>query len=180
MEELDARCLEAFPGWLRSLNADALAMVQLVEEVQGSDAARRHVAGSLNYLFKSLDLIPDGIEDLGFIDDAFVFRVAASLALADDAGLASGDAPLARLAGDAALIQEFLGEDYGRLQSYVLGLSDVTARGRTVEEIMSTEESRAVLGREVRTWADAYTAPSFNRDEKTLVKLRAFLSAKLP
>lgn len=180
MEELDARCLEAFPGWLRSLNADALALVQLIEEERGNEAARRHLAGSLNYLFKSLDLIPDGIEDLGFIDDAFVFRVAAWLALADDPALGSGDVPVARMAGDATLIQEFLGEDYARLDTYVRALGDVSARGRNVDEVLATPESRAEIGREVRTWADAYTAPSFNRDEKTLVKLRAFLSAKLP
>ena len=38
-------------------------------------------AGALTYLFKSPDLIPDGIEDLGFIDDAFVFRMAAAAAI---------------------------------------------------------------------------------------------------
>jgi hypothetical protein len=40
----------------------------------------RHDAscGLAQRIFKSLDLIPDGIEDLGFIDDAFVFRVAAA------------------------------------------------------------------------------------------------------
>ena len=33
-------------------------------------------------MFKSLDLIPDGLEGLGFLDDAFVLRVAAGLAVA--------------------------------------------------------------------------------------------------
>ena len=37
-----------------------------------------------------------------------------------------------------------------------------------------------LLGSEVRQWADSYEAPSFARDEKNLVKLRSFLSAKLP
>ncbi len=180
MEELDARCLEAFPGWLRGLNVDSRALGELVESQGGSEAARRHLAGALNYLFKSLDLIPDGIEDLGFIDDAFVFRVASALALAEDPGLASGDSAVGRMAGDATLIREFLEDDYSRLEAYVRGLGQVSARGRSVDEVITDDSLRAELGREVRAWADAYEAPSFNRDEKTLVKLRAFLSAKLP
>ena len=76
---LDARYLEVFPSFLRTLGEDAAALGVLA----GSDApeaARRYVVAGLNYIFKSLDLIPDGIDDLGFLDDAFVLRVAASLA----------------------------------------------------------------------------------------------------
>ncbi|MEZ4221201.1 MAG: YkvA family protein [Polyangiaceae bacterium] len=178
MEELDAACLEAFPSWLRNLNADARVLAQLVEEERGAEDARRHLAGALNYLFKSLDLIPDGIEDLGFIDDAFVFRAAAALAVDADATLAAGD--LERLAKDDALMKDFLGQDYDRLQGYVRGLDQVNARGRTAHDVLGDPGARADLAREVRAWADAYEAPSFNRDVKTLVKLKAFLTAKLP
>ncbi len=180
MEELDARCLEAFPGWLRGLNADSRALGDLVEGARGSEAARRHLVGALNYLFKSLDLIPDGIEDLGFIDDAFVFRVASALAIAEDPGISSSESAIGRMAEDAALIREFLDDDYPRLEAYVRGLGQVSARGRSVDQVIADDSQRAELAREVRSWADAYDAPSFNRDEKTLVKLRAFLSAKLP
>src|SRR5215470_7464213 len=81
MTELEARCLEAFPNWLRILGDDARALSKWVASDGTPDAARRSLIAALNYLFKSLDLIPDGIEDLGFVDDAFVFRVASSLAL---------------------------------------------------------------------------------------------------
>ena len=33
---------------------------------------------------------------------------------------------------------------------------------------------------DVNTWAKSYRTPSFTRDEKTLVRLRAFLGTKLP
>src|SRR3954454_8618117 len=83
MSEVDTRCLDAFPEWLRSLGEDALALSAVVADGAQPEALRRRVAGALNYLFKSLDLIPDGIEDLGFLDDAFVFRVAAAAVQAD-------------------------------------------------------------------------------------------------
>jgi uncharacterized membrane protein YkvA (DUF1232 family) len=140
------------------------------------EVTRRAAAAALNYLFRSLDLIPDGIEDLGFIDDAFVFRVAAARG-AD--GQSGGDV-LARLSGEVALIREFLGSDYQRLEAYVQGLDKGTARGRSVDDIAADANVRAELARDVKIWADGYQAPSFQRDPKTLVKLKSFLLTKLP
>src|SRR5690349_24953814 len=111
MSPLDARCLEAFPAWLKSLADDARKLAAVVDSPALPENARKGAATALNYLFKSLDLIPDGLEDLGFVDDAFVFRVAAR-------GVAQGDAAadpsgvLTRLAADAALVEEFLGDLY--------------------------------------------------------------------
>jgi uncharacterized membrane protein YkvA (DUF1232 family) len=176
---LENRCLDAFPNWLRSLGDDARALSAVLENPVASDDARRRIAGVLTYLFKSLDLIPDGLQDLGFVDDAFIFRVGASgLAASDHAADPSGT--LARLAAEAGLISEFLGDLGDRLERYVVGLESSSARGRSVSEVVSDESKRAELAREVRQWADGYEAPSFSRDEKNLVKLRSFLSAKLP
>ncbi len=176
---LENRCLDAFPNWLRSLGDDARALSAVLENPAASDSARRRIAGALTYLFKSLDLIPDGLQDLGFVDDAFIFRVGASgLSASDHAADPSGT--LARLAAEAGLIREFLGDLGDRLERYVVGLESSSARGRSVSEVVGDESKRAELAREVRQWADGYEAPSFSRDEKNLVKLRSFLSAKLP
>jgi len=175
MTTLETRCLDAFPTWLRSLAEDANALAALLESSDLGEPAKRRVAGALTYLFKSLDLIPDGLEDLGFIDDAFVFRVAARGAVTE--------APaevLAKLAEEAALIEEFLGEAYPRIVGYVEGLGTSAARGRSVEDVLGDEAKREELVREVRQWASGYEAPSFGRDEKNLVKLRSFLLTKLP
>src|SRR4026208_2195740 len=120
MTDLQARCLDEFPKWLRSLADDARApraptpgpLAAVLGDKNLSEPPRRQLIGALNYLFKSLDLIPDGIEDLGFIDDAFVFRVAADAALqGGDTPAADSSGTLARLSGEAALIREFLGAD---------------------------------------------------------------------
>jgi len=178
MAPLDARCLEAFPAWLKSLAEDAKKLAAAVDSPALPENARKGAATALNYLFKSLDLIPDGLEDLGFVDDAFVFRVAAR-------GVAQGDAAadpsgvLTRLAADAALVEEFLGDLYPKLAAYVLGLEKAAVRGRSAADITADAGTAADFAREVRTWADGYAAPAFLRDEKNLVKLRAFLGSKL-
>jgi uncharacterized membrane protein YkvA (DUF1232 family) len=180
MNELHTRCLDLFPEWLRSLAADAGELAKVLASSTTPESTRRYVAGGLNYLFKSLDLIPDGIEDLGFLDDAFVLRVAASLAL-HDAPTAKNDAPiLARLAGDTKIISDLLGKDFARLEAYVKTLTRGSARGRSVDDLLRDAAVRSAFQHEVEGWAASYETPTFARDEKNLVKLQSFLSAKLP
>jgi uncharacterized membrane protein YkvA (DUF1232 family) len=175
---IDPRYLEIFPQWLRSLGEDAgLVGDALAADTRDDDATRSLVAG-LNYIFKSLDLIPDGIDDLGFLDDAFVLRVGCALAGAARPDVKQG--VVQRLADDAAAIRDFLGDDYARLETYARGLRKGAARGRTVEDILGDKPTRDTFLAEVKAWSAAYQVPSFTRDPKTLVKLKAFLSAKLP
>ena len=177
MSDLQTRCLDAFPQWLQSLADDARTLLSVVEDTNVPEDARRELAGSLNYVFKSLDLIPDGIEDLGSVDDAFVLRVAARQVAGS---LAADDARLNALAADTELIKEFLGADFARLDKFVTTLKEQVVRGRSPESIAGDDAVRAEFGREVRAWAESYDVPTFTRDEKTLVKLKAFLSTKLP
>ena len=168
--------LDMFPTWLRTLGEDAGALGSVVS-ADGNDEVKRYVTSGLNYIFKSLDLIPDGIDDLGFCDDAFVIRVAAALAV--EAEPAAADGVVGRLAEEAKSVEDFLGDDYARLVAYVKGLRKGAARGRTVEDIMTDTSARSSFVHEVTAWAQEYKVPSFTRDVKTLIKLKAFLSAKL-
>jgi uncharacterized membrane protein YkvA (DUF1232 family) len=180
MTELETRCLDAFPNWLRTLGDEARALSALVEQPDLDPRLRRAAVGALNYLFRSLDLIPDGIEDLGFIDDAFVVR--AAMAGVGEADLRSADASgtANRLTEEAKLVAEFLEADYERLKTFVAGLDKTSARGRSVDDILGDGAVMAGFVREVRAWADSYAPPTFSRDEKNLVKLKSFLRTKLP
>src|SRR5689334_23106306 len=100
-----ARYLDMFPAWLRTLGEDAGALGSVVQ-AGGDDEVKRYVTSGLNYIFKSLDLIPDGIDDLGFCDDAFVIRVAAALAV--EAEPAAKDGVVGRLADEAKSVEDFL------------------------------------------------------------------------
>lgn len=177
--DLNRRSLEAFPIWLRTLPADVRTLASVVEDAETDDAVRETLAAALNYLFKSVDLIADGIEDLGYVDDAFVLRVAVSVidleAVNDDAKRSE----LGRLAADAALIREFMEADYARLESYVSNLRSLVVRGRSAASIAREPEARQEFIGELNAWAGQYVTPSFEHDEKNLVKLRAFLGTKL-
>ena len=176
MTDLDERCLDTFPLWLKALPSDVLGVVEALEHDELPSAARTSLASAVNYLFKSLDLIPDGIEDLGMMDDAFVLRCAVAAARDQGAQFES----LAALAQDNELVREFLGEDYPRFERYVGGLSGAAVRGRTAEQVASDVTARTELLEELKRWASSYEAPGFARDEKNLVKLRSFLRTKLP
>jgi hypothetical protein len=170
------RYLDVFPEWLRTLGEDAAALGHVAQTAQDNDVGRYVIAG-LNYVFKSLDLIADGVEDVGYCDDAFVIRVGAALAIASDESANHGI--VARLASEAKQVEEFLEEDYAPLVEYVKGLRKGAARGRSIEDILNDPNVRAGFVQEVAVWAQEYRVPSFTRDVKTLIKLKAFLSAKL-
>lgn len=176
MDELDERALAAFGGWLGSLAEDAGLLSEAIEDTELPPEVRGPLASALNYLFKSLDLIDDGIEGLGYLDDAFILRVAAR-----NAGQA-GELPqsLQGLATHAVLVEEFLGELAPRLDRYVLSLSNAKVRGRSVDEILVDAQVRQEMLGDVRAWANRFEVPRFVMDENTLVKLRSFLNAKLP
>lgn len=175
--ESDAEFLETFPTWLRCLGSDAEAMADAL----GSslpDEALRALASGLNYVFKSVDLIPDGIDDIGYLDDAFVLRVACAQVTA------TGDAALpprvAELSAESAQVRAFLGADYARLDGYVQNLRRTAARGRSVDDILGNPAVRAEFIADVKGFARGYATPGFAREAKNLIKLRAFFDAKLP
>jgi len=182
MSDSQRTFLDRFPEWLRTLGEDAERVGRIAASAELPDAARQALAGGVNYLFKSLDLVPDGIDDIGYLDDAFVLRVAAAQALQEE-GSAVPHEPkrvLDRLSEEAGVVQEFLGADYGRLAGYVAGLRKVAARGRSVNDVLNDREVQAAFLSDLRGFAQAYEPPTFAREEKNLIKLRAFFDAKLP
>lgn len=182
MDEAQAKYLDIFPTWLRSLADDAERVSAVLGDEHLATDARESVAGGLNYLFKSLDLIPDGIDDIGYLDDAFVLRVCADLATRDDmAGLdEQSRTHLTKLAKEAGLVKEFLENDYTRFETYVRGLKRGAARGRAARDIVSNTNIRVEFLSDLKAFAKSYETPSFTKDEKNLIKLRAFFDAKLP
>ncbi len=178
MSDNDLKYLDAFGAWLRTLGEDAEQLGAVLASVEAATGAREAAAGGLNYLFKSLDLIPDGIDDIGYLDDAFVLRVAAAQARTESALEAHAGAK--RLAEEAGLVRDFLGDSYARLEKYVAGLRTGAARGRTVQEIVGSSTMLEEFIADVKGFATSYRAPAWSRNPKNLIKLRAFFDAKLP
>lgn len=182
MSESEVNYLDQFPQWLRSLGEDAESVGKIAAAGELPESARQALCGGVNYIFKSLDLVPDGIDEVGYLDDAFVLRVAAEQALREDVSQLGPEQlrVVNRLGEDAAAVSAFLGGDYARLASYVTGLRKVAARARSVQDILHDGEAQAAFLSDLRAFAQSYEPPNFAREEKTLVKLRAFFDAKLP
>jgi uncharacterized membrane protein YkvA (DUF1232 family) len=174
--------LEHFAAWLRDLGAQAEGLSALIDDESLPEQTRKALIGAVNYLFKSLDLIPDGIDDIGYLDDAFVLRVSAELAVQEDLLDIDPDklAGLHRLASEAEVVRGFLDKDFVRLLEYVKGLRKGAARGRSGADILRDPAVRASFLQDLRNFCRAYEAPRFAEEEKSLVKLRAFFEAKLP
>ena len=59
-------------------------------------------------------------------------------------------------------------------------LEQIVARGRSAARLVSEPDLCAEVCAEVASWAEKYRAPIFTRDLKNLVKVRAFMTVKLP
>jgi uncharacterized membrane protein YkvA (DUF1232 family) len=178
----DPNFLERFSTWLRDLAVEAESLASLIEAASVPEPARLSMVAAVNYVFKSLDLIPDGIDDIGYLDDAFVLRVSAELAVQEELPELDPDKlqVLRRLAAEAEVVREFLGKDFARLYEYVKGLRKGSARGRPCTDIVRDDTMRAAFLQDLRNFCRTYEAPRFAQEEKTLLKLRAFFDAKLP
>ncbi|MCK9523913.1 MAG: YkvA family protein [Proteobacteria bacterium] len=183
MSDIQTRALEAFPHWLKALSDDLVALHRVLDCRDERQEIRRAAAGGINYFFKSLDLIPDGIDDIGYLDDAFIIRLAAKSIMNADPAHIDDDARsrLNQLREDTGLMYELLGNDlFLRLEKYANALSHGAVRGRTVDEMLSDDEVAGQVSIDVADFANTYGAPAFSNDPKNLIKLKAFLDAKLP
>jgi len=182
-DEIKTRCLDTFGSWIASLAADIEVLMEVVKDESVDRAAREASTGGINYLFKSLDLIPDGIDDIGYLDDAFTIRVSARAIKETGFGDLGDETKqkLEALASDTELIGGLLGEElYQRFASYVADLKRGAARGRMVSEILDDPATLKEFEAEVTQFCKDYEPLKFSKDEKNLIKLTAFFDAKLP
>jgi hypothetical protein len=166
MADLESRSLDAFPHWLESLAEDARAVGARLGDERLGLPSRQLLGGALGQLLKSVSLIQDGIEGLGYLDDACLLRVAAARAIAVSGDPEAWDARLLDLSEASELVEEFLGDDFARLAAEV----DRLAGAALPDD----------LTRELEAWAASYSPPTWLRDPKNLVKFRSYLAHRLP
>ena len=173
--------LALFAAWLHGLGEETRALCLVLERDDAPESVRRFAAHALNQLLHVADLIPEGIEALGYLEAVFAFRLLAAQACDEQPGLAAedGSGTIARLAADAAPLAEFLGEDYARLAARVDAQRQRAARGRSVSDLLDVPETRAEALEEARTWAQGYRHPAFGEGPHDLVKLRAFVRTRV-
>lgn len=181
MTPTEARFLRSFQSWLDAMGSEVDALAKSLEVADAPEALRRASATSLAYVLRSFELIPEGLEALGYLDDLFVFRACAQRALLEDPEAASFDTSgtFARLAAEAELVAELLGEDYEQLQAAAFAPGPAHAQGRRADELLSEPELCATALAEARAWIESYRAPELATGAEELVKIAAFFRTKL-
>jgi hypothetical protein len=203
-EALTTRCLRAFPLWLDTLGEDALLLDRVTRSPSCPEPLRELLDGAALALSRGLQLIPQEIADVAYLELALLLRIAVALGLEESGQELSGLPELhalRRLAADASLLHEVFGRDTGRLERRVRALSR-EARGLAalarqaaekapegIEEATAATDADEAKGemdpvaetrRALEAWASRFSPPPFAEDETNLVKLQAFLLARLP
>jgi len=175
--------LDILESWLGSLAADAKTFSAVMTNEKIPEDGRRLAAGVINYLFKSLDLIPDGIDDIGYLDDVLTLRIGASLLDREEIEKVDSDlaGKIKTIADDSPTAREILGDDiYERFRTYANLLPNRSSRGRSAAEIISIPQKLNEVRMEVGNFCKEYTAPRFEKSERVLTRLKSFLDTRLP
>ena len=178
---MTTQILPAFAGWLHTLGEDVLSLAHLLESPDAPVPFRVASAESLSYLLRAADLIPDGIEHLGYLEVAFAFRALARRALSEgeDVGESSLEGRVPRLAAEAALVVDFLGDDIGAFWEMVFAPGAIARAGRPAADLLEDEALRGATLEHARAWVEQYRAPELASGEEELVKIRAFFATRL-
>lgn len=178
---MTSQFLPAFAAWLHTLGEDVLSLAHLLESPDAPPPFRLASAESLSLLLRSADLIPEGIEHLGYLEVAFAFRALARRALGDDAAATEGgsEGRVPRLAAEAALVVDFLADDVGAFWEHWLAPAASTRAGRPAADLLEDAELRTATLEEARAWVEMYRAPELSSGDEELVKIRSFFHTRL-
>jgi len=175
--------LEKIETWLETLPQDIDVFAEILFNEKISEKNRKVAAGVINYVFKSMDLIPDNIDDIGYLDDIFTLRISSLLM---DLKELEGNYPdvaqkVADYIKDTEIIREILGDDlFDRLRNFVNTLPSNSARGRNTQQIISRLEVLTNIKTELSAFRNDFKPPPFEKSERVLIKLRSFLDTRLP
>ena len=181
MADLAAQ-MERMKGWIDSFATDVGALQALLADERAATEARLHAAGGLNYLLMRMDLIPDWEETCGILDDAMILRVSMFLALEMDLGGLSAEnlRIIGKLANEAELVHEFLGDDvYARLKKYTEELAHTVVRGRHPRVLVDDPRERRHLFDEVKDDLKRLPPAPMSDPARVARVVRNYLSQKL-
>lgn len=178
----DIEFKKAFVAWLGGLGGEARELSALLSREGAPPGLRRFAAETLNQLLYAVDLIPEGIEGLGYLEALFGFRLLARELCEAEPDSASADphGTVRRLSQEARLVRSFLGEeDEGRLLALTHAQSDKRARGRSVADLLEVPEAQSAAIEEAQSWAEQYRPSQFGAGSHDLVRLLSFLRTRV-
>lgn len=174
--------LEKIPIWLKNLPEDVSYLMQLIDNPSLDEDMKLILITPINYLFKTVDLIPDGLDEIGYIDDSILLRISCKELVEKYGDKLQAELydRLKIMAGDTDILKQELGmEIWTKLLSYFEELKELPARGRLPSDILKDQITYNQFKTEIKAILDSYEAKISQIDEKTIIKLKAFLEAKL-
>jgi uncharacterized membrane protein YkvA (DUF1232 family) len=133
--------LEKLQALIDGFSLDVGRMRAALADEQTELPAKKLLVGALSYVIDTWDLFPDHYRGLGVADDALVLRVASQLAV--EAG--GSHRGLQHLAGELGVVQTLLGELAEPLTRFCAALPGKTFGNRTVDDILTDADVRAVF-----------------------------------
>ena len=170
-----------FQKWIDTFSDDVHFIIKILSEDSASEKLKRLAVGALNYGLKQLDLIPDFYTPVGLIDDAFILRIFAKIALYEINNLKNEKLKqqLEKLADDS-VIEDFAGEKlYRVLVNYVKALPDEKVRQRNAKIILSDPEIQKSFIEDLNNDLIGYKGATIENPDEVCKDLKSFLKMKL-
>jgi uncharacterized membrane protein YkvA (DUF1232 family) len=137
----DDTTLETLQELVDGFSLDVGRVRAALADEKTEPAAQKLLVGALSYVIDTWDMFPDHYRGVGLADDALVLRVASSLAL--QAG--ASHRGLQHLAGEMNLVRTLMGDLAEPLEQFCAALPGRTFGNRTVDDILTDADIRAVF-----------------------------------
>jgi len=149
---------ETLVRWIASLPSDIKVLVVMIGDDKLDMRARSLAVGTLLYLIASIDLIPDNIPVLGYVDDVLVLHIALGVILQIDPERAEHyrkkyPEVIGRIDEQTQLLTDALGALYSWLKAFVESLAQRHYKGRRPEEVVRSASAREEIFDEAMVFA---------------------------
>jgi uncharacterized membrane protein YkvA (DUF1232 family) len=136
---------EILVSWLVSLPTDLKILVEMVGDDELDMRARSLAVGTIVYILAPIDLIPEKVPVLGYVDDAIILHIAVAIAVQIDPDRGryyreKYPQTFGELDQQIELLRETLGSLYSWLTALVENLTKRRFRGQSAEDVVSSEQ----------------------------------------
>lgn len=136
---------EILVRWLVSLPTDIKILIEMIGDDELDMKARSLAVGTIVYVLAPIDLIPEKIPVLGYVDDVVVLHIAVALAVQIDPNRGryyreKYPQTFETLDQQIDLLRKTLGALYSWLTALVENLVKRRFRGQTAEDIIGSEK----------------------------------------
>ncbi|MDY6868884.1 MAG: YkvA family protein [Chloroflexota bacterium] len=146
----DLNFFKLLSSWLVNLPTDTKMLIEMVRDDELDIKARTLAVGTVVYILSTIDIIPDNIPVLGFIDDVTILRLSLMLILEIDPNRATHyrekyENTFVDWYEQLEVAKEILGSLYSWLRALAEKLPNRRFHGKSTEEVVKSEQLQEEL-----------------------------------